>query len=204
MVAALVVVVDQVTKVLVKTGMMLGQEFAVAGDWFYIHFTENPGMAFGMAFGGEWGKYALTLFRIVLVVVIILYLRSLSRRNDIPSGVFVAGGLILAGAVGNIIDCLFYGLIFSDSYGQVAQFLPVGGGYAPLMQGRVVDMLYFPLIDTHLPSWLPWGANRHVLFFRPVFNVADSAITCGFLYLILFQRRFLSDIGKEEGKVEVE
>jgi signal peptidase II len=160
--------------------MTLNQEIAIFGNWFIIHFTENPGMAFGMTFGGEWGKLLLSLFRIVLVLLIGFYMVRLARHAT-PRGVLIGFSLILAGAAGNILDSLFYGLLFDHSYGQVAAFLPEGGGYAPFLHGKVVDMLYFPVIK---------DATGDPLFFRPIFNIADSAITIGIFHMLLFQRRF--------------
>lgn len=172
------VVVDQVIKVLVKTHMSLGEHFGVFGDWFQILFVENEGMAFGMAFGGMVGKLLLSLFRLALSVLLIGWIAKLARRpadgsagRPVPMGVLVGLTLITAGAVGNLIDCLCYGVIW---------------GYAPVLFGRVVDMFYFPLFTW--PSWVP-GLGGHI-FFEPVFNFADSCVTVGAFYLILFQYRF--------------
>ena len=178
-----VLAIDQSIKIWIKTHMMLNQEFAVSGDWFVIHFTENPGMAFGIALGGEWGKLLLSLFRIILVVCIGFYLVKLSRRPATPRGAMAGLSLILAGAAGNIIDSLFYGLLFDHSNGQIAAFLPESGGYASFLHGKVVDMLYFPIIK---------DAAGDPLFFRPIFNIADAAITTGIFYLLLFQRQFFT------------
>lgn len=170
-------VIDQVSKILVKTNMQIGESIHVLGDWFQILFIENNGMAFGMQFGGSIGKLMLTLLRVVLVAVIFIYIRKLLKKPETPTGVLFGLAAILCGALGNIIDCLFYGVIFD---------------YAPLFYGRVVDMLYFPLIDTVLPAGFPIWGGQHIIFFRPIFNIADSCITCGAIYLILFKWKFFS------------
>ena len=181
----LLVVIDQVVKVLVKTNMTLGEHFSVLGDWFQILFVENKGMAFGMAFGGVVGKYLLTVFRIGLFGALCWWISSLLKKSTVPTGVLVGLTLISAGAFGNIIDCLFYGLIFSEStYDAVATL----GSYAPFMQGKVVDMFYFPLWTW--PDWVPGLGGR--IFFEPVFNFADSCVTCGAIYLILFHWKFFA------------
>ena len=190
----LLLVVDQVIKFAVKLNMTLGESIPVFGDWFQICFVENNGMAFGMQFGGVVGKILLTLFRVVLIGFIIYYIkRVLLKKTDTPTGVLVGVSLVLVGAIGNVIDCLFYGQIFSaSSYMMVSELFPSGGGYAPLMMGKVVDMFYFPIIDTTLPEWVPfWGGNEFV-FFRPVFNFADSCISVAVIYMILFQRKFFA------------
>jgi signal peptidase II len=177
--------------------MYLGQEYHIFDNWFIIHFTENNGMAFGMQFGGETGKIFLSIFRIIVVGVIGWYLYSLIK-DKAHSGFINTISLIFAGALGNIIDCVFYGKIFSDSLFQVATFLPKQCGYSSLLQGKVVDMLYFPLIDTYLPDWLPVFGSRHFIFFRPVFNIADASITIGVILLILFQKKFFNKISGEK------
>ena len=183
----LIVVIDQASKILVKTNMGLGQHFNVIGNWFQILFIENEGMAFGMKFGGATGKFLLSLFRIGLFAALCWWISSLVKKASVPIGVPVGLTLIAAGAFGNIIDSLFYGLIFD---------------YAPFMFGRVVDMLYFPIIDTYWPSWMPFVGGEHFLFFSPVFNFADSCVTVGALYLIFFQYKFFarSDEPAEEKK----
>lgn len=185
----LVLVLDQVFKILVKTHMTIGQEIQVIGHWFLLHFTENNGMAFGLDLPGNNGKIFLTLFRIIAVAAIGLYLRHLIRHSS-PPGLVIALSLILAGAAGNIFDSLFYGMIFEDSWGRVSAMFPEGGGYAPFLQGKVVDMLYFPVIRGNWPEWVPWVGGRQLIFFRPVFNIADSSITMGVAIVLIFQKRF--------------
>ncbi|MFP4017982.1 MAG: lipoprotein signal peptidase [Bacteroidales bacterium] len=185
-----ILVVDQVFKIWIKTNLMLGQEIPVFNDWFIIHFTENNGMAFGMEFFGKKGKMFLSLFRIVAVIGIGWYLRYLIKQKS-PMGMIACVSLIFAGAIGNIIDSVFYGVIFNDSYHQVAQLFPEDGGYSSLLHGKVVDMLYFPVLKGHYPEWFPFKANDPFIFFRPVFNIADSAITTGVLIILVFQKKFL-------------
>ncbi|MBR1871728.1 MAG: signal peptidase II [Bacteroidales bacterium] len=194
----LLVVIDQIIKVLVKTNMGIGEHFNVLGEWFQILFIENEGMAFGMKFGGAVGKAALSLFRIVLCALLCWWITSLVRRGTplakgdnaskepVPAGVLIGLTLITAGAFGNIIDSLFYGMLFSASApGEVAV---LGGYYAPFLFGKVVDMFYFPLFTW--PDWVPWLGGH--IFFEPVFNFADSCVTVGAIYLILFQWKFFA------------
>ena len=186
-----VLLADQGLKFWVKTHMMLGQEFEIF-PWFIIHFTENMGMAFGMELGGDWGKLALSLFRMLAAVGLAYYLHIMVKKRA-SNGAIVAISLVFAGAVGNIIDGAIYGMLFSESYGQVATLFPTDGGYAPFLYGRVVDMFYFPLVEGHFPSWFPMLANEHFLFFRPVFNIADAAITCGMALIIILQKEFFGE-----------
>jgi len=198
-----VLFLDQVLKIWVKTNMFLGQEYEFFGGLFILHFTENNGMAFGMELAGEYGKLFLSVFRIAAVAGIGWYLYSLIKNNA-PSLAIISIALVFAGAIGNIIDSAFYGIIFSESYGEVATVFPTEGGYAGFLHGRVVDMLYFPIIEGHFPSWFPIWANEHYLFFRPVFNISDSAITAGVALILLFQRRFFMSNPQPETVVEKE
>ena len=170
--------------------MTIGEEIHVLGNWFILHFTENEGMAFGMRFGGDFGKLILSLFRIIAIFVIGWYLIKIARRKEKP-GLIISMALIFAGALGNIIDSAFYGLIFSASkFHEVAVLFPTEGGYSTFLHGKVVDMLYFPVIKGYYPNWFPFWGGDEFIFFRPVFNIADSAITIGVFILIFFQKRF--------------
>ncbi|MDD2962804.1 MAG: lipoprotein signal peptidase [Bacteroidales bacterium] len=193
-----VLLLDQCLKVWIKLNMFIGQEYNVFGQWFIIHFTENEGMAFGFSFGGSWGKLALSIFRILAVAGIGYYLWGLTKTRT-RSGVIVGMAFILAGAIGNILDSALYGLFFSEStYYQVATLFPEGGGYAGFLHGKVVDMLYFPLIQTTFPTWFPIWGGEPFQFFRPVFNLADASITSGVVYLLLFERSFFKKIEHKE------
>lgn len=197
----LVLLLDQASKIWVKTNMYLGQEFHVFGNWFIIHFTENNGMAFGLELGGETGKIILSLFRIAAVIVIGYFVFKLPKEGA-PKGLIICGALVLAGALGNILDSVFYGLIFNESFGQVATLFPPEGGYAPMLQGRVVDMLYFPIIEGYMPEWVPFWGGEYFLFFRPVFNIADSAISVGIFIIFIFNKRFFKQNTQTNTKVE--
>jgi signal peptidase II len=178
----LVLLADQVSKIWIKTNMYLGQEFKILGDWFIIHFTENNGMAFGLEFGGEFGKLALSLFRIFAVAGI-GYALHYMVKHKYHRGLILNVALIFAGALGNIIDSVFYGVIFK---------------YETLFHGRVVDMLYFPIVKGVLPTWLPiWGGEQFE-FFRPVFNLADTAISVGVIMILIFQKTYFKDEVKDE------
>lgn len=172
--------------------MFLGQEYDVFGDWFKIHFTENAGMAFGLQLGGDYGKLALSVFRIIAVAFIGYYLYKLVKKNS-PFGLIFSIALIFAGAIGNILDSIFYGKIFSESYNQVAEFLPANGGYDGWLHGKVVDMFYFPLVEGVIPQWIPFWGGDYFVFFQPVFNLADSSITVGVILILLFQRSFFGE-----------
>jgi len=190
LVILLILIIDQLFKIWIKTHMCPGQEYHIIGEWFIIHFTENNGMAFGMEFGGNMGKFLLSIFRIVAICGIGYYLYILVKKKS-PAGLVIAISMIFAGAIGNIIDSCFYGMIFND--GTIATMFPKEGGYSSFLHGRVVDMLYFPIIEGHFPSWFPFWGSEQFIFFRPVFNIADSAITVGVTIILLFQKRFFKE-----------
>ncbi|MDT0675246.1 lipoprotein signal peptidase [Autumnicola musiva] len=183
----LILLIDQISKLYIKTNFALGEEVRVL-DWFHILFVENEGMAWGTKIPGAYGKLILTLFRLVAIFGIGYWLWDSVRKNG-SRILIISIALIFAGAMGNIIDSVFYGILFSDSYGHVATFLPEGGGYSSLFHGKVVDMLYFPLYEDYLPGWLPiWGGN-YFTFFEPVFNIADSSISVGVILLLIFNKK---------------
>jgi len=187
-----ILLVDQVVKILVKTNMIMGEEIHVFGNWFRIHFLENNGMAFGMEWGGKTGKAALSIFRMIAIAGISWYLSVLLKKKA-HIGLILSVSAIIAGAAGNLIDSAFYGMIFSESWHTPAIMFPEGGGYSSFLQGRVVDMLYFPVIDSHWPEWSPIRPGQSFVFFRPVFNLADSSITLGVTAILIFQKRFLEE-----------
>lgn len=180
--------------------MSLGEEIMVFDDWFRIHFTENRGMAFGLELGGAYGKLLLSLFRLGAIALIGYYLFTLCKKQEKP-GLIITVSFIFAGAIGNMIDSAFYGMIFSSSYHSAAQLFPPGGGYSSFLHGSVVDMFYFPLFKGEYPDWFPFIGGDRFLFFRPVFNVADSAITLGVFSLLIFQKKFFPK--EEESKAEL-
>jgi signal peptidase II len=191
----LVLLIDQTVKIWIKTNLAYGDEQLIFGlTWARIHFVENEGMAFGITLGGDYGKLALSLFRIAAVGFLFYYLRLLIRSNA-TSGLVACFALILAGAIGNILDSAFYGLIFSETpyhSREVATLFPTEGGYASFLHGKVVDMFYFPMFEGVFPSWFPFWGGENFLFFRPVFNVADASITVGVVSLLLFYRGFFA------------
>lgn len=190
MFALLLLVVDQISKVYIKTHMSIGEAIYVFGDWFQIRFIENSGAAYGMELGGEYGKQILSVFRICAVAALGAYVVNLVKKGA-PTKVLFAFTLITAGALGNIIDSLLYGEIFSQSTPyEVAEYVGWGSGYSSFLHGDVVDMLYFPIINTVLPDWIPiWGGEPYI-FFSPIFNIADSYITIGFIFLLLFCHKY--------------
>jgi signal peptidase II len=186
----IILVVDQALKIWIKTHMYMGQEYDIIGHWFRIHFIENEGMAYGLSFGGSAGKVMLTLFRLAAVIFGFYLLRKITRLNY-HKGLIICGAMILAGAMGNLIDSMFYGLLFSAStYSHIAALLPAGGGYAGFLHGKVVDMLYFPVYEGFLPSWIPFKGGDYFVFFQPVFNISDASISLGVITILLFQKRF--------------
>ena len=183
-----ILLIDQAIKIWVKTSLMLHESIHVT-DWFYITFIENMGMAFGMQLGS---KIVLSLFRIVAISALTYYIWLEVRRKS-RTGYIVCLAMVLAGALGNLIDCLFYGMVFCESSPfYVSYFVPFGTGYAPLLMGKVVDMFYFPLIETEWPLWMPFVGGEHFVFFSPVFNFADSCITCGVIALLLFYTKVVN------------
>lgn len=194
----LILVIDQIVKIYIKTHFMLGQQIEVF-DWFRILFVENEGMAWGAKIPGSHGKLILTLFRLVAIVGIGYWLWDTIKKNG-SRLLVVSITLIFAGAFGNIIDSVFYGVIFNDSYQQVATLFPEAGAYGSWFHGKVVDMLYFPLWKGYLPHWIPFWGGRYFTFFEPVFNVADSSITIGFLLMVFFNKQMF----KKEEKPKAE
>ena len=190
LVVLIILLIDQVVKIWIKTDMTLGSEIMIIDDWFRIHFTENKGMAFGWELGGDYGKLALSIFRIIAIFGITWYLFDLSR-NKYPPIAQISIAIILAGAIGNIIDSAFYGIIFDAStYTNVAVLFPEAGGYGTFLHGSVVDMFYFPLVKGVYPDWIPYLGGSSFEFFRPVFNIADASITLGVILIILFRKKF--------------
>ncbi|MDR1981678.1 MAG: lipoprotein signal peptidase [Tannerellaceae bacterium] len=196
----LLLTLDQTLKIWIKTHMALHESIEIT-SWFYIYFTENPGMAFGLE---VIHKLFLSIIRIVAVCFIGYYLYTFVKRN-LSFGFIACVALIFAGAIGNIIDSVFYGVIFDHSFGQIASFMPEGGGYSTWLHGKVVDMFYFPLIKTTFPDWVPVWGGEEFIFFRPIFNLADSAICVGAFILFLFYRRTLSNcLPQKKGKEHAE
>ena len=193
MLIILILIADQVLKIWVKTTMRIGDEIPLFGNWGLLHFVENNGMAFGMEMGGKPGKFILSIFRLIAIAGIGWFLVRLIKK-EANTGLILAVSAIMAGAIGNIIDSAFYGMIFSESYLRPAVFLPPEGGYSSFLHGRVVDMFYFPIINTTWPDWSPFRPGESFVFFRPVFNIADSAITCGVCAILIFQKKMFKDL----------
>ena len=192
-VIATVILLDQLLKIWVKTHLALGECVPVLGNWFNLHFVENEGMAFGISLGQNFGKLMLSLLRIALVVLLCWYTHRLIKRERMDGLTLAVFSLVIAGALGNIIDSLFYGLIFNNPpYPQVAEFQPWGYGYGEFLYGKVVDMFYFPLIEWDMPTWMPIYSGEHCVFFSPIFNFADAAISCGIVALLLFYHKIVS------------
>lgn len=191
-----VLIFDQALKFWVKLNFMYTESLRIT-DWFYLYFIENEGMAFGWSLGGEWGKLTLSLFRLLAVFLIGYYLVRLVKQKS-HAGFITSISLIMAGAIGNILDSVFYGKLFSASTPQqLAVFMPEGGGYATWLHGRVVDMFYFPLYEGFIPPWVPIWGGEFLIFFRPIFNVADASITTGVFLIILFQKQFFKQPDKQ-------
>lgn len=195
---AFIVIADQTLKIYIKTNFYIGESHSVIGQWFRLYFIENEGMAYGWKFGGQWGKIILTVFRTGAVVFGVYFIKKIIEKKMHP-GFIVCVGLIFAGALGNLIDSMFYGLFFEYSSPvamNVAHIFPEHG-YAGFLHGNVVDMLYFPIIrDVTLPQWLPLWGGEDFEFFRPIFNIADASISVGIIAILLFQKKFFKS-GKD-------
>lgn len=188
-----VLFIDQFIKIYIKLNYPMGEVARVAGDWFILHFTENPGMAFGLEFGGDYGKIILSSFRVLASIAGIWYITHIVKKGEHP-GFILSVSLILAGAIGNILDSAFYGVLFSESDEfNKSIFMPEQGGYAGFLHGRVVDMFYFPIWNGTFPDWLPIWGGEEFQFFRPIFNFADFSISCGVGIILVFQKKFIQD-----------
>jgi len=208
----LILLADQALKFYIKTTYAHGEEHLVFGHWFRLHFVENEGMAWGWKFGnsGSWGKLALTIFRLIAVIFGVFYINKIIKQK-LSKGFIICVGLIFAGAAGNLIDSMFYGLIFDKSCDQntladcseVAKAF-AGQHYGTFLHGKVVDMLYFPIIDSHYPQWVPWLGGKEFEFFSPVFNIADASISMGLIIILLFQKRFFKQQDGANGHPTVE
>jgi signal peptidase II len=195
----IVLLLDQLLKIYIKTHFSYGEEHNVIGDWFKLHFIENEGMAFGMKFGEHWGKLFLTLFRLVAVAWGFYFIQNTLIKEKYSNGLIFCASLILAGALGNSIDSVFYGKIFTESSFHVAKWTAWGQGYTDMFHGRVVDMLYFPVLKGTYPTWFPIWGGEDFEFFRPVFNIADAAISGGVISIFVFQGKMLS---KEKNPID--
>jgi len=203
----LVVLADQLLKLYIKTNFLLGDHISVFGEWFQLYFVENPGMAYGWKFGGEWGKVLLTVFRLCAVGFGVFYLIKISKSDKYHKGFVLCAAFIFAGALGNLLDSCFYGLlfdkgmIFNPNYNEYLGYEGIatlsGKGYASFLHGNVVDMLYFPVLRGNFPDWMPGWGGQEFEFFRPVFNIADAAISLGVIALIIFQKKFFPEKPEE-------
>ena len=206
LIICLIVLADQALKIYVKTHYHVGESHAVLGDWFRLYFIENEGMAYGWKFGGEWGKMLLTLFRLAAVIFGVFYIKKIVEKKYHP-GFIICVGLIFAGALGNLIDSMFYGLIFENSSMEtynIAKIFPAHG-YAGFLHGNVVDMLYFPVIrNTTFPTWIPVWGGEDFEFFRPIFNLADASISTGIIAILIFQKRFFKINAEKNNRQSVE
>jgi signal peptidase II len=204
LIICLIVLADQALKIYIKTHYHAGESHAIIGNWFRLYFIENEGMAYGWKFGGDWGKMILTLFRLAAVIFGIFYLKKIVEKKYHP-GFIICAALIFSGALGNLIDSMFYGLIFEESStsfpSNIAKIFPAHG-YAGFLHGKVVDMLYFPIIrDAHFPLWVPVWGGQDFEFFRPIFNLADASISIGIIAILLFQKRFFkTNVEKMQAK----
>ena len=204
MIISAIIIIDQALKIWIKTSFHFGDTEVSKLSWFKLYFIENKGMAWGWEFGGDWGKMILTLFRLAAVIFGTWYLGRIVKQQY-SKGFIVCAALIYAGALGNLIDSMFYGLVFEESsYSQVAKMFPPDGGYAGFLHGRVVDMLYFPIVKSNFPSWLPVVGGDEFEFFSPIFNIADASISTGVIALLLFQKRFFKRHTTKENYPTVE
>lgn len=201
-----IIIADQALKIWVKTHMTYGEQIFLLGRTLRLYFIENEGMAWGWKFGGDWGKIALTVFRLIAVIFGVYYIKSIVQKKY-HRGFILCVAMIFAGALGNLIDSMFYGLIFSGSNdgSGLAHMFPHGGGYASFLHGKVVDMVYAPVIDNKiLPSWIPfWGGERFT-FFSPIFNLADASISVGVIAILIFQKRFFKKSPLEDAPVTIQ
>ncbi len=205
----IILFIDQAIKIYVKTHFFYGEEINLIGTWCKLHFIENEGMAFGMTFGGSWGKLALTLFRLFAVCWGFYFIKNSLIANRYSNGLIICGSFILAGALGNLLDSIFYGKIFTESLpmfhaGTTAKIVPWGQGYEKLFYGRVVDMFYFPIIETTYPKWFPILGGQPFSFFRAIFNFADAAISCGVISILLFQKWILQKKPLDNNNTSIE
>jgi signal peptidase II len=196
----LILLLDQAVKFYIKTNFEYNEDLPMMGlNWARLHFVENEGMAFGFTFDWPYGKLMLSLFRIGMVLALIVYLKLLIRDN-FPLGLILSIGMITAGALGNIVDSAVYGMIFTESpyHGGLAELVPWGQGYSSFLHGKVVDMLYFPITWISIPPWIPYLGGQEYLFFSPIFNIADAAITSGVIIILIFQQRFFNMMQEAE------